>query len=253
MSASAKSQGVPADAEPDVLVIGGGIAGLWCGYFLRRAGLRVTVLDRAAVGDPAACSSGNTGFLGAGGGALAGPGAIRKGLRSLLWPDDRLALTPAALAADRLRWLRQFRQAGSEQQVRRSVTGMLALKRRSWELVSQSPAAGFTAGGMLHAYRSEQGFAHARKGLPRLVESGVPMRMLEPAELRELEPDAEFDIAGALYNPDAGFFAAPEFSRMLAGLLTELGGVILPGQSVTGFRTAAGAVTEVRTDTGSFR
>src|SRR3954468_20428648 len=97
MSASAKSQGVPADAEPDVLVIGGGIAGLWCGYFLRRAGLGVTVLDRAPVGDPAACSSGNTGFLGAGAVPLAEPGAFRKGLRSLLWPDDRLAIRPTAL------------------------------------------------------------------------------------------------------------------------------------------------------------
>src|SRR3954468_5406882 len=79
MSASAKSQGVPADAEPDVLVIGGGIAGLWCGYFLRRAGLAVTVLDRAPVGDPAACSSGNTGFLGGGGVAPGRAGAGRGG------------------------------------------------------------------------------------------------------------------------------------------------------------------------------
>src|SRR5437763_1474072 len=133
-------------AEPDVLVIGGGIAGLFCGYFLRRAGLSVTVLDRAPIGNPAACSSGNTGFLGAGGVPLAGPGAFGNGLRSLLRPDDRLAIAPT-LHANRLRWLRQFRRAGSEEQVRRSVSGMLALKRRSWQLMGELPAAGFTAGG----------------------------------------------------------------------------------------------------------
>jgi len=239
-------------SEPDVLVVGAGVAGLWCAYFLRRAGLRVTLLDRTAVGDPAACSSGNTGFLGAGGVPLAGPGALRDGLRSLLRPDDRLALPPT-LRADRLRWLGQFHRAGSAQQVRRSVTGMLALKRRSWQLVEELPAAGFTASGMLHAYRTEAGFARARQDVSRLVESGVPMRVLTPAELRTLEPDTEFAIAGALYNPDAGFFAAPEFSVNLARTLTGMGVEVRQHAAVTRFGTAAGKVTEVRTSSGSIR
>jgi D-amino-acid dehydrogenase len=236
--------------EPDVLIIGAGIAGLWCGYFLGRAGLRVTVLDRAEVGDPAACSSGNTGFLGAGGVPLAGPGAIGNGLRSLLRPDDRLALPPT-LSADRLRWLREFQRAGAPDRVHRSVTGMLALKRRSWQLVRELP--GFTAGGMLHVYRTEAGFARARSGLPRLVESGVPMRVVSPEELSVLEPDAEFAIAGALFNPDAGYFPAPEFNRQLARRLTESGAEIRTGVTVAGFRTVAGTITEVRTSAGSFR
>jgi D-amino-acid dehydrogenase len=36
-------------------------------------------------------------------------------------------------------------------------------------------------------------------------------------------------------------------------LLTELGAEIVIGEAVTGFRTAAGSVTEVRTDTGAIR
>ncbi len=239
-------------AEPDVLVVGAGVAGLWCAYFLSRAGLRVTVLDRSAVGDPSACSSGNTGFLGAGGVPLAGPGALAAGLRSVLRPDDRLALPPT-VRADRLRWLAQFRRAGSPARVSRSVTGMLALKRRSWQLMQELPVPGFTAGGMLHLYRSEQGFARARGGLPRLVESGLPIRVLEPGELRELEPAAEFRAAGALFNPDAGHFAAPRFSEELARLVTEAGGTLHPNVTVTGFRTAAGSITEVGTSVGGFR
>ncbi|HEU5269208.1 MAG TPA: FAD-dependent oxidoreductase [Jatrophihabitans sp.] len=239
-------------SEPDVLIIGAGIAGLWCGYFLSRAGLRVTVLDRSAVGDPSASSSGNTGFLGTGGLPLAGPGALAAGLRSLLRPDDRLALPPT-VRPDRLRWLRQFRRAGSPEQAARSMAGMLALKRRSWQLMRELALPGFTASGMLHLYRTEEGLARARAGLPRLVESGVPMRELTAEQLRELEPDTDFAVAGALFNPDAGYFAAPEFSVALARALTEAGATIMPDVAVTGFRTSAGSITEVGSSAGGFR
>jgi len=238
--------------EPDVLIIGAGIAGLWCGYFLNRAGLRVTVLDRSPIGDPGASSSGNTGFLGTGGLPLAGPGALSAGLRSLLRPDDRLALPPT-WQLDRLRWLWQFHRAGSQRQAVRSMAGMLALKRRSWQLMRELALPGFTASGMLHLYRTEEGFARARNGLPRLLESGVPMRELDDGQLRELEPDTEFAVAGALFNPDAGYFAAPEFSNLLARALTEAGATVMPGVTVTGFRTSAGSITEVGSSAGGFR
>ena len=50
--------------DPDVLVIGAGVAGLCCAYYLRRAGIGVTVVERGPVGGPQSCSVGNTGFIG---------------------------------------------------------------------------------------------------------------------------------------------------------------------------------------------
>ncbi|MBV9823187.1 MAG: FAD-dependent oxidoreductase, partial [Actinobacteria bacterium] len=246
-SATASTSG---SDRPDVLVVGGGVAGLWCGYFLRSAGLTVTVLDQAAIGDPAACSSGNTGFLGAGGVPLAGPGALRDGFRSVLRPDDRLSLPPT-LDADRLRWLEKFRRAGAPEQVRRSTTGMLALKRRSWQLLAGLPVDGFTASGMVHAYRTRDGFEKARQGMGKLVAAGIPIRELSAAELAELEPGVELAVAGALYNPDAGYFAAPEISLALAAKLAELGAEVRPHSAVTGVTRSGGRVSAVHTATGT--
>lgn len=51
-------------SDPDVLVIGGGVVGLFCAYHLRRAGGGVAVVERGAVGGAQSCSAGNTGFVG---------------------------------------------------------------------------------------------------------------------------------------------------------------------------------------------
>ena len=56
--------------DPDVLVIGGGVVGLFCAYHLRRAGAGVAVLERGPVGGPQSCSAGNTGFVGTHGAAV---------------------------------------------------------------------------------------------------------------------------------------------------------------------------------------
>ncbi|HEX4729075.1 MAG TPA: FAD-dependent oxidoreductase, partial [Jatrophihabitans sp.] len=189
-------------ADPDVLVVGGGIAGLFCAYFLRQAGHAVTVLEQASIGDPLACSSGNTGFVGLGGVPLAGPGTVRDGLRSLLRPDDRLALPPT-LDVDRLRWIGQLRRAGEPEQVRQAATAMLELKRHSLDILRELPAdTGFSATGVLQAYKSPAGFERACRA------AGEALRVLGPDELRELEPDCEFDIAGALYHQAGGFLPA---------------------------------------------
>src|SRR5262245_10695539 len=40
-------------AHPDVLIVGGGVIGLTCGYFLAREGLSVEVLDRGPMASEA--------------------------------------------------------------------------------------------------------------------------------------------------------------------------------------------------------
>jgi D-amino-acid dehydrogenase len=243
--------------EPDVLVIGGGVAGLWCAYFLRLAGHSVTVLDRNAVGDPVSCSSGNTGFVANGGVPLAGPGVLRNGLVSVLRPDDRLALPPT-LDRRRLQWVWQLHQAGNRDQVERSAALMMEFKRRSLDIlhqlrVSDQPHPDFIPTGVVQAYKTAAAFDRARRALPRAVASGIRLRVLEPEELRTLEPDTEFDIAGALYNEGGGFLRVPSFVVSLARTLTELGVDLVEDCTVEGFKVSGRTAVGVRTDLGDFR
>lgn len=234
--------------SPDVLVVGGGIAGLFCAYFLRQAGHTVTVLEQAAIGDPAACSSGNTGFVGLGGVPLAGPGVLAGGLRSLLRPDDRLALPPT-LDRDRLRWIGQLRRVGGSEQVRQAAAGMLELKRQSLDILRGLPTtAGFQQTGMLQVFRSPARFEQASRAA-----AGLGLTVLSPDQLRELEPDCEFDIAGALHHDGGGFLPAPEFAVAFGRLLTELGVRLLEHTSVQGFQVAGNTVRTVRTSAGELR
>ena len=73
------------------LVAGAGIVGLCCALSLQRAGLKVTLIDRAAPGE--ACSLGNSGSFGVGLVAPhAMPGIGRRIPRLWLRPDEPLSL-----------------------------------------------------------------------------------------------------------------------------------------------------------------
>ncbi|PZS25752.1 MAG: FAD-dependent oxidoreductase, partial [Pseudonocardiales bacterium] len=226
-----------------------------CAYFLRQAGHTVTVVDRSAPGDPTACSYGNTGFVGVGGAPLAGRGAWRGGLRSLLRPDDRLAVAPS-LDRDRLRWL-WYLKAGSADEARRAGV-MLEMKRRSLEILREicppnGPDSAFTACGMVQAYRTPEGFAQACRSLPGAVADGVSLRVLAADELRALEPGVEFDIAGALYNEAAGFVHAPDFVVSFARTLAGMGVEVVSDSPVEGFDVSGRTVVRVRTARGDVR
>ena len=74
-------------ADRTALVLGAGVIGLSCAYFLRRAGWEVTVLDRGEPGH--GCSWGTAGLLcPAHSQPLPGPGVLGKALRWMLREDS---------------------------------------------------------------------------------------------------------------------------------------------------------------------
>jgi len=193
--------------DPDVLVVGGGVVGLFCAYHLSRAGARVAVLERDQVGGPQSCSAGNTGFVGTHGAA---------------------------------------------------VPALLELKKHSLQLLRELSAAGRLAGtfaepGMIMAYRTEREFERARREVPALVARGIPMRVLDPAELAALEPGLEFAVRGATYNEQGAYLRVPEFLRVLAAVLHDLGVQIRPDTEALDVEVAGGVVRRVRTARGDLR
>jgi D-amino-acid dehydrogenase len=273
-------------ADPDVLVIGAGIVGLFCAYFLRRAGASVTVVERGPAGGPQSCSYGNTGFVGTQGSVpLAEPGVPAQGLRWLLNPRSPFYIKPR-LDPELARWLWHFRRACNERDAAAGFGVLLDLKQRSLAILREicgqnelrgagqpgsqlSPgaprdpgldrlAAAFRADGLLVTFRSPAAFDKARASLPHLTGSGIPIRELAPGELDALEPGAEFDVCGALLNEEGAALAVPDFLAGLAGLLAGQGVRICEHTEVTGFEVAGTAgggrrIERVRTTAGTLR
>lgn len=240
--------------DPDVLVVGGGVVGLFCAYFLRRAGGTVTVVERGEVGGPLSCSAGNTGFVGTHGAApLAEPWMFR----TLLSRDGPLYVRPR-LDGDLLRWLGHLRRASTPAAVRAAFPVLLELKRRSAGILRELHAAGelgttFAAPGMIVAYRDPRAFDRACRAVPAATGRGVPLRVLDPAEVAELEPDVRLEVCGALYNEEGAWLRLPDFLVEFAGLLTRQGVELRPGTEVLAVETAGRQVRRVRTSRGDFR
>lgn len=249
--------------DPDVLVVGAGVAGLFCAYFLRRSGASVTVIERGQVGGAQSCSSRNTGFVGTQGAApLAEPGVLSQGLRWLTSPQSPFAIRPRA-SPELISWLWQFRRFCNEADARTCFGLLLDLKRRSLAILTEVCGTGdlaesLTARGMIVAFKTERGFDKACRSVPQAVASGVPLRVLDAAELRALEPGVEFDVHGALFNAEGATLATPGFLTAFAARLAEQGVQFVPDTEVTGFRRlrdgADGTrrIGGVRTSAGDF-
>lgn len=238
-------------AEPDVLVIGGGVAGLFCAHFLRQAGGTVTVVERGPVGGAQSCSAGNTGFVGTHGVApLAGPGMLRTMLRR----DGPLYVRPR-WDAGLVRWLWHFRRAAAS---RTAFPVLLELKRQSYEILRKLSASGaladtFAAPGMLVVYRDPAAFERACHAARETARHGVPLRILDPESVAELEPDVELDICGAVYNEEGAYLRVPAFLAELAGSLADAGVDVRPHTEVVGLEVSGRTVRQVRTNRGDLR
>lgn len=246
----------------EVIVIGGGVVGLFCAYYLRLGGADVTVLDRGSIGGEQSCSARNTGFVGTQGAApLAEPGVLRQGVRWLASQQSPFSIRPRPSPA-LLSWLWHFRKLCNEADARACFAVLLDLKRRSLEILREicvggELAAAFTSRGMIVAFKTEQGFDKACRALPQAVERGVPLSVLDAGALRDLEPDVEFDIHGALFNAEGAALEVPAFLTAFAAFLAALGVRFAPHAQVTGFRVAASSpggreVKAVRTTRGEF-
>ncbi|MEU4817218.1 FAD-dependent oxidoreductase [Micromonospora aurantiaca] len=248
----------PGRTDPDVLVVGAGVVGLCCAWFLRRAGLSVTVVDRGEVGDAAACSAGNTGFVGTQGSApLAEPGVPATGIRWLLRPESPFAVRPR-LDGALLAWLWHFRRHCTERHARAGFETLLALKQRSLALLREICAEDELAGtlterGMILACHTEQGYAKARRTIPAATARGVPLRELDRAELARLEPGVDFAVAGTLLNEEGAALRIPAFLVALARALRARGVDVVTGAEVRDFEVTGRRVRAVRTARGELR
>ena len=189
-----------------VVIVGGGVIGAACAYYLARDGRHVTIVDRNEFGR--GCSHGNCGFISPSHLLpLTTPGAIGTALRSLFSPTAPFRIKPR-LDPTLWWWLLQFgRRCSTGHMLRNAgpIHEMLKSSRRLFdELFAAEPfQCDWETRGLLFAFQSLAGLEHHAETAKLLHEQfGLAVERFDGAGLKQLEPTLKAGLAGGFLYPD---------------------------------------------------
>lgn len=239
-----------------VIVVGGGVIGAFCAYFLNRAGRDVMILDAGRLG--MGCSHANCGFVSPSHVLpLAGPGAIRAALWAMLQSSGPLSIKlrfdPALWG-----WLFRFARRCNTHDMIEAGHAIQALLQSSRLLYQQVIAeeqleCEWETRGMLFVLATKNGMHHYAETDKLLADTfQMPARRIDGAALSELEPALKPGLAGAyLYEGDAHL--RPDLlMASLKALLLKCGVTIREGCKVLGLDRHGHRAHRVVTSEGEF-
>jgi D-amino-acid dehydrogenase len=211
-----------------IAVVGAGVVGLATAVRLRREGYRVSLLDPQEPGSQT--SSGNAGLImTAQISPLSAPGLWRKVPGMLTDPEGPLVvrwqnlpgLTPWFLRfLGNSRWSRYERIAQAlSPMVSRSLDSWLALVGNH-----EGPRL-FRRDGLLYVFRERKNFMAGQKEAEFRRRYGVAAEIIQPEELRQMEPALAPNLAGGVLYPESGHCTDPaSLSAALASAFRQAGG-----------------------------
>ena len=244
-----------------VVVIGAGVVGTACAWYLAKAGHAVTVVDRRE-GAGLETSFANGGQVSpCHAEPWANPSVLPKVLKWLGREDAPLLFRwnrwDPALWAWGLRFLTNCTASRAEINTARTLRVALYSRACLQELRAETGIAyDQQTRGILHVYRDGREFEHACRAAEIMKRHGLDRRPVSPAQCAVVEPalaQVEPQLAGGIHTPDDESGDAHKFTRELARLAAERGvefrwnvpvlGLSRQGDRVEGLVTADGMIT----------
>src|SRR5579863_2947458 len=225
--------------KSDVLILGGGVIGLACAYYLLKAGRGVTIIEQNTIGSGS--SHGNCGTITPSHAPpLAQPGMVAKALKWMLTPDAPFRVAPR-LDFQLFEWMLQFAQHCNWRDYHRITAVKAPLLLRARELIgelvrTENLDCEFAQSGTLYVHRDEAAFEQAA-GMPKaLADCGIVMQALDGARCREMEPALNASIIGGYFNPGDARLRPDRYAAELARMVRAKDGEIHESTRITGFR-----------------
>jgi len=210
------------------LVLGAGVAGVACAYYLWRDGHEVTVLDRNE-GVALETSFANGGQLSYSYVApLASPSVIPKIPPWLLRRDSPLRFRPE-LDWDQWRWILEFLAACNDATADRTTERLLRLAFYSRDLMHELVRThemdfDYVQNGKLVVHTNRQSYESAKRLMEYQRTLGAEQRALDPKACVELEPALEHmapRITGAIHTPSEDAGDTYKFCNELKRIMTS--------------------------------
>ncbi len=241
-----------------VIVVGAGIIGVCTGYFLRRAGMDVTVIERRP-GVAQETSFANAGVMAPSYvSPWAQPGMPAKVAAYLFRAEAPVVFRPSADPA-LWNWIRRWL---AECDVNRFMRNKARMQRLAFYSQAQLRALRDQhaidyeqATGYLQLFRTTHDVERSATTRTMLSELGVSHRLLNAEETRAVEPALHpvTALAGALHLPDDETGNCAFFAHQLKDIATRDGVQFRFGLTAQALDVVQGRVDRVRTDAGDVR
>jgi D-amino-acid dehydrogenase len=236
-----------------VTIIGGGVIGLCCAYYLQKAGYEVTVIDRGQITE--GCSFGNMGYISPSHFIpLASPGIIAQGLKWMLSSSSPFYIKPR-LNMDLIKWGWTFRKNATAKKVKENVPPLFELLMLSRRLMNEmktelNDAFVLIEKGCWMLYQSDKTGDH-EKHLARQAEAfGLKTIICNRDDVQAFEPDVEVNAKGGVLYLDDCHTNPASFMKTLYRHLEKKGVKFMLGTEVKGFEKNNAQIAAVITSRG---
>lgn len=240
-----------------VVVIGAGIVGLCCAWYLSEAGFEVTVVERGPEGGDN-CSQGNSGMIVPSHFApLASPGMIGYGLKQLFRSDSPFGISNP-FDSDFAQWSLLFAKATScsrhEEASRLLLELQLASKKLYLDLESAlGTGAVLNKNGLLSIALSARQLEKEAEAAETARRLGLEVAVLSANETRALDPAIDMHLSGAVHYRQDACLDPSAFTSAIRRRLHHSGTAFAWSASIDKFETRQGRLTSISSDTERFR
>lgn len=211
-----------------IVVVGSGVVGLCCAYYLAQRGRSVLVLERETANGNN-CSRENAGMVVPSHFTpLAAPGVVTQGLKWLLNPESPFSVRPR-LSLDLMRWGWEFVMHANSRHVAASAELLRDLHLASRELfeeLSQQFDFGLHQRGLLMLCETERLLEEESALAQRGRELGLKIEVCDAKRLSELDPEVEMCVKGGIWYEQDCHLTPGRFLEGLKAELERMGGEI---------------------------
>ncbi|AMV36910.1 NAD(P)/FAD-dependent oxidoreductase [Planctomyces sp. SH-PL62] len=237
-----------------VAIIGGGVVGTSCAYYLKQSGWDVTVIDRGTIGGGS--SAANCGYVCPSHVLpLTEPGAVAEGLASLFHKNAAFRIKPR-LDPALWSWLYHFARRCNERDMLAAAHGIQPLLDSSRTLYDalirdERLDCGWRERGLLFVYKDRRKFeAYAATDARLAGEFHRPAVRYDGEAVLDLEPALRPGLAGGWHYPDDAHLRPDALMKAWRANVEASGGVFREYCAFEGFVRRSGEASAVRTNQG---
>lgn len=236
----------------NIIVIGGGIVGLSCAYYLMKEGHAVTVIDKSDM--IAGASYVNAGYLTPSHIIpLASPGMMAKGIKYMFNSSSPFYMKPR-IDLDFIKWAWHFNRSSTKANVEKAIPLIKDINLLSKELYIDMHNSGemgkfqLEKKGLLMLYKTKKEGDHEKEVARRAADEGLEVKELSRQALDALQPHLSRDILGAVHYECDAHTTPSEIMTRLKEYLVAKGVQLKKKEAVQHFASNGSKITSVLTD-----